>query len=154
MRRTGLSAAAGRQICLVLLSALIVLLLILAVQGQAAEAGARVPAPGGAYTNIMAPALKHMLERKDFFFVNVHAPYEGEIARTDAFIPFDQIEQQIGHLPARKNAKVVLYCMSDRMSNIAARTLVRLGYTNVWNLVGGMVDWRQRGYPLVGAQAK
>jgi rhodanese-related sulfurtransferase len=40
------------------------------------------------------------------------------------------------------------------MSNIAAETLVRLGYTNVWNLVGGMVDWRQRGYPLIGGPAK
>ncbi len=120
----------------------------------AGEPGTRVPVPGGAYTNVTAPTLKKMLEGKDFFFVNVHVPYEGEISRTDAFIPFDQVEKQVHVLPARKDAKIVLYCMSDRMSNIAAGTLVRLGYNNVWNLVGGMADWKKRGYPLVDAPAK
>ena len=32
----------------------------------------------------------------------------------------------------------MLYCISGRTSTIAARTLVRLGYTDVWNLEGGM----------------
>ncbi len=154
MRRTGLSATTGRQISLVVLGALIVLLLILAVRGESAETGTRVPASGGAYTNVAAPALRKMLESKDFFFANVHVPYEGEIPRTDAFIPFNQVEKQLHLLPPRKDAKIVLYCMSDRMSNIAAETLVRLGYTNVWNLVGGMVDWRQRGYPLISGPAR
>ncbi len=118
----------------------------------AAETGTRVSAPGGAYTNVMAPELKKMLETKDFFFVNVHIPYEGEIAQTDAFIPLDKVEKQVHFLPPKKDAKIVLYCMSDRMTIIAARDLVRRGYTNIWNLVGGMVDWRQRGYPLRDAQ--
>lgn len=120
----------------------------------AAETGTRVSTSEGAYTNVMAQGLKKMLEPTDFFFVNVHIPYEGEIAQTDTFMPFDQVEKQLHLLPAKKDAKVVLYCMSDRMSTIAARTLIRLGYTNVWNLVGGMVDWRQRGYPLRDAQQK
>ncbi|HEY57112.1 MAG TPA: rhodanese-like domain-containing protein [Anaerolineae bacterium] len=29
-----------------------------------------------------------------------------------------------------------------------ARTLVQMGYTNVWNLDGGMNAWRQAGLPL------
>mgnify|MGYP001561100981 FL=1 len=120
----------------------------------AAESGTRVAVPGGAYTNVTAPALKQMLDGKDFFFVNVHIPYEGEIPRTDAFIPFDQVEKQLNRLPTKKDAKIVLYCQSGRMSDIAARTLVRHGYTNLWNLEGGMVAWRQRGYPLMTAPAK
>ncbi|MBI4574214.1 MAG: rhodanese-like domain-containing protein [candidate division NC10 bacterium] len=154
MRRMGLSATTGRQISLVVLGAVIVLLLVLAVQGETAEIGTRVPATGGAYTNVTAPALKKMLEKKDFFFVNVHVPYEGEIAKTDAFIPFDRVEKQFHLLPARKDAKIVLYCMSDRMSNIAAGTLVRLGHTKVWNLVGGMVEWGKQGYPLISGSGK
>jgi rhodanese-related sulfurtransferase len=35
------------------------------------------------------------------------------------------------------------------MSAIAAPTLVKLGYANVWNLDGGMVGWEQAGYPLL-----
>ena len=86
--------------------------------------------------------------------MNVHVPYEGEIARTDAFIPFDKAEQQLHLLPARRDAKIVLYCMSDRMSTIASETLVRLGYTNIWNLQGGMVEWGKQGYPLISGSGK
>lgn len=151
IRQVGTTATAGRQICLMMLGAFIGLLLILAIQGEAAEVGTRVPVPGGAYTNVTALELKRMLEAKDFFFVNVHVPYEGEITETDAFVPYDKVEQQLHLLPAKKNAKIVLYCMSDRMSTIAAETLARIGYTNVWNLKGGMVDWRHRGYSLLSA---
>jgi rhodanese-related sulfurtransferase len=34
------------------------------------------------------------------------------------------------------------------MSGFAAEELVSLGYTNVWNLNGGMVDWQQAGFEL------
>ena len=34
------------------------------------------------------------------------------------------------------------------MSAIAAETLVRLGYTNVWNMEGGMIAWETLGLPL------
>jgi phage shock protein E len=116
---------------------------------SAGETGTRVSVPGGAYTNVTAPVLKEMLTRKDFVFVNVHIPSEGEIAATDMFSPFNEIGQQIGRLPSQKDAKIVLYCQSGRMSEIAAQTLGRLGYTNLWNLEGGMVDWNAKGYPLI-----
>lgn len=112
-------------------------------------AGTMVTVHGGAYTNVDAKTLKQMLDRKDFFFANVHTPYVGEIARTDAFIPYDQIESKSDQLPKDKNAMIVLYCSSGRMSTIAATKLVELGYTNVWNLDGGMSGWTKTGFSLV-----
>jgi rhodanese-related sulfurtransferase len=34
------------------------------------------------------------------------------------------------------------------MSQIAAEHLVSLGYTNIWNLNGGMQAWEQAGYEI------
>ena len=115
------------------------------------DAAGSAGAKGGSYGKLAVGELKAMLERKDFLFVNVHIPYEGEIDRTDAFIPFDKVEQQLHLLPAKRDAKIVLYCMSGRMSGIAAGSLVRLGYTNVSHLEGGMIAWQKAGYPLKNA---
>lgn len=110
--------------------------------------GQQVSVAGGSYTDVSVAELQTMLANKDFTFVNVHIPFEGNIANTDLSIAYNEIDQNLGQLPGDKNAKIVLYCRSGRMSSIAAETLVGLGYTNVWNLDGGMVAWEQAGLPL------
>lgn len=104
---------------------------------------------GGSYTDVSVAGLATMLQTKRFVLINVHTPYEGEIPKTDISIPYDEIGAQFDRLPSDKHARVVLYCRSGHMSAIAARSLVTLGYTDVWNVVGGMVAWHDAGRPLV-----
>lgn len=120
-----------------------------ALAQSTAISGKKVTVRGGSYTNVGPATLKEMLAKKDFFFANVHVPYEGEIARTDANIPYDQVEQKIDRFPSDRNAPILLYCRSGRMSTTAAETLVRLGYTNVWHLEGGFIAWERAGFPLI-----
>ncbi len=101
------------------------------------------------YTDITSDQLYSMLKNKNFYFVNVHIPYEGEIEKTDAFIPYNEIEKNLDKLPKDKNAKIVLYCRSGRMSAEAAKKLTELGYTNVYNHMLGMHDWQARGYMII-----
>lgn len=108
---------------------------------------------GGSYTDVSADGLALMLENKDFPLINVHIPFEGEIEGTDAHIPFDQIDQHLDELPADKDARIVLYCRSGSMSATSARTLVNLGYNDVWNLDGGMIAWSASGRPLLSEQS-
>jgi len=117
----------------------------------AARAGqTTVSVTGGTYTNISPERLAEMLASKDFVFVNTHIPYEGEIVPTNAFIAFEETgPQRVSEYPADKAAKVVLYCRSGRMSAIVAQELVAAGYTNVWNLDGGMNAWKAAGYELI-----
>jgi rhodanese-related sulfurtransferase len=110
--------------------------------------GEDVSVAGGSYKNVTPKELSTMLKNKDFVFINVHIPFAGNIAGTDVSIPYDQIEQSLSQLPSDKNAKFVLYCRSGHMSQIAAEKLVSLGYTNVWNLKGGMIDWEKEGFDL------
>jgi rhodanese-related sulfurtransferase len=137
----------------VIISMLISLLLLVACNNTAPSTlttevvGKQVSVKGGSYTDVSVAELQAMLANKDFTLINVHIPFEGNIARTDLSIPYDQIEQNLDKLPD-KDARIVLYCRSDRMSNIAAKTLVGLGYTNIYNLDGGMVDWEGAGLTI------
>ena len=136
-------------ICLLLIPLLLSACRSTAASTPASEVvGQQVSVPGGSYTDVSVAELQAMLANKDFTFINVHIPFEGDIAGTDLSIPYDEIDQNLGQLPGDKDAKIVLYCRSDRMSRIAAETLVGLGYTNVWNLDGGMIAWEQAGLPL------
>ena len=93
--------------------------------------------------------LKKALDKKDFVFINVHTPYEGEIKQTDAFINYDLISSSLDKLPQDKNARIILYCQSGRMSGEALIKLKNMGYTNVSHLGGGMEAWKDAGFEVM-----
>ncbi len=131
----------------------IVLLVILSACGGTSSSevgGDKVTVQGGEYTNISVADLQSLLENKDFLFINVHVPFAGNIPNTDLSIPFDQIQQNVDKLPEDKDAKIVIYCRSGSMSSVSATELVKLGYTNIWNLEGGFNSWEQAGLQLEG----
>ncbi len=99
--------------------------------------------------SVSAKQLATMLKKKDFTFINVHTPYEGEIPNTDTFIPYDAIVANSSSLPKDKNAPVVLYCKTGRMSAEALQTMRKLGYTSVRHLAGGMDEWQKTGGELI-----
>jgi phage shock protein E len=128
--------------------ALIFVMLALAACQSEEVTSETVSIIGGSYHNIDAGTFDTMLKDKDFLLVNVHIPFAGNIAGTDLSIPYNDIQKNLSQLPAQKDTKIVLYCSSGRMSQMAAEELVSLGYTNVWNLKGGMVEWKQAGFKL------
>jgi rhodanese-related sulfurtransferase len=123
--------------------------------GSAPSAAAAMPTgvvvqgKGGHWTNVSPDGLATMLARKDFTLLNVKTPYIGEIDGTDLYIPYDQLTARASALPANKAARILVYCRSGAESALAAQTLLDLGYTNVWNLDGGMNAWQASGRQLV-----
>lgn len=115
---------------------------------ETSEIGKEIKVDGGSYQDISVNELVALMENKDFTLVNVHIPFEGDLPKTDLSIAYDTIGQNLDQLGGDKNAKIVLYCRSDRMSMIAAEELVKLGYSNVWNLDGGMVAWEKAGQSI------
>ncbi len=139
------------------LSLVVAALVALAATGLLAACGGDTtvsPSPSrtalqSAYYDISPSELATMLENKDFVLINTHVPYEGEIEQTDLFLPYDQAAELMDQLPTDKDAKIVVYCRSDRMSRIAADVWAEAGYTNIYNLDGGFAAWEQAGYRLV-----
>lgn len=117
-----------------------------------AQSGSSVEAAGEKFSTITTDDLARMLPTKDFTLVNVHVPYEGHIEQTDAFVPFDNITNDLSKLPADRRASIVLYCMSGRMSGIAAEALSEIGYSNVSHVAGGMIDWRGDGRDILNSR--
>ena len=123
-----------------------------ATEAPSAVVGQSVETEDGFYVDVSPQELQSMLGSNDFPLVNVHIPYEGEIEGTNMFIPYDQIAERHTELPSAKDSRIVVYCRSGGMSAIAARTLVSSGYTNVWNLNGGMIAWQEGGYALLNTR--
>ena len=85
---------------------------------------------------------------KSFKLINVHTPNEGEIAATDTHIDYRDTTALKTYIGSDLSTSVVVYCMSNYMSQIAGNNLVGLGYRAVRYLDGGMRGWQQAGYTL------
>jgi len=89
------------------------------------------------YQDLTAAEFDQKLKTSEVFLLDTHIPEQEHIAGTDAVIPFNEIGSNLNKLPSDKSTEILVYCRSGRMSEIASETLLSLGYTNVYNLVGG-----------------
>lgn len=89
--------------------------------------------------------------QKGFVLIDVRTPEEhqgGFIPGTDFNIDFREIQNRHQEVHAERDSHVVVYCQSGHRSNIAAETLIRLGYKNVYNVEGSMNAWEEANYPI------
>lgn len=92
---------------------------------------------------ISAEQLQTTMAKQDIFLVDVHIPEQKHIKGTDQFIPFHKINNYKDKLPSDKRAPIYLYCESGPMGNYAAKALFKLGYSNIYNLEGGIKAWHR-----------
>ncbi|NOZ81359.1 MAG: rhodanese-like domain-containing protein, partial [DPANN group archaeon] len=109
---------------------------------------AGLPVPDKGYDDLSAPEFDRLIQNKDVFLVDVHIPEQQHIPGTDALIPFNAISENLGNLPADRSTPIAVYCRSGSMSKEASAELVRLGYTNVSNLIGGLNEWKLDSLPV------
>lgn len=102
-----------------------------------------LPAWASNYRTITAMELKTRLANKNFFLLDVHVPEQKHIKGTDAFIDFRKIRQSAQRLPIDKETEIVVYCLGGGMSRVAAEDLLEMGYTNVYDLKGGLVAYER-----------
>ena len=102
------------------------------------------------YRTLDIEDLANILENNPdaYTIINVHIPYAGEIEGTDENIAFNDLDALTAAIPDR-DTPVILYCRSGNMSEQASRALVELGYTQVWDVPGGMIAWEDSGRALI-----
>jgi rhodanese-related sulfurtransferase len=100
------------------------------------------------YRKITASEAREMMELTNgFTLLDVRTEEEFREQRINGaiLIPDFEISERVGAELPDKNALILVYCRAGRRSENAARELVGLGYTNVYDF-GGILDW---GYETV-----
>ncbi|MCO5241443.1 MAG: rhodanese-like domain-containing protein [Chitinophagaceae bacterium] len=78
--------------------------------------------------------------------VDVREPQENaEFNIGGILLPVGYIKNmQIEEIEDLKDKEVICYCRSGNRSGQACQVLDSLGFTNTWNLVGGMLEWQKK----------
>ena len=100
-------------------------------------------------TIITADEIKTRLDAgENLHLVDVREPDEHtEFNIGGTFLPLGKIQvMQIDDIDGLKNEEVICYCRSGVRSAQACLMLETFGFTNVKNLEGGMLNWREK-YP-------
>ena len=101
------------------------------------------PAPEGKYNKISPKEAKAMMDEKSSYIVlDVRTTEEFAEGHIDGaiLIPDYEIESRAAEMLTDKEALMFVYCRSGRRSEGAARKLVSMGYTNVYD-IGGITKW-------------
>ena len=108
------------------------------------------PEASGSYQTLTIDEFADILANRsdEYAVVNVHIPYEGEVENTDMKIAYNDIEALTAALP-NTSAPIILYCRSGSMSAEAAQVLADLGYSQIWDVPGGMNAWTASGRELL-----
>lgn len=81
--------------------------------------------------------------------------YQAEHLPGAIHLPHDELGAKAEALIPDRTAAVVVYCANAQCQNshIAAQILKRMGYTQVYQYVGGKADWKEAGFPMEGQAA-
>lgn len=95
--------------------------------------------------DISVEELKQKIESgEEFIFIDVRETYEYEEFNLGAKnIPLSNLPAAITELMNNKSQEIVLHCRSGARSGSAKITMVQLGFTNVRNLLGGVLEWER-----------
>lgn len=85
----------------------------------------------------------------DFIFLDAREPSEFKVShlKNAVFVGYNKfnLKKTLKKLPKNKNAKIVVYCSLGVRSEDIAEKLKAKGYTNVFNLYGGIFEWKNNG---------
>jgi len=73
---------------------------------------------------------------------------EGHLAGSK-LIPVQTLEQRLAEIDEYKDRPVLLYCRTGARSGYASKLLKSKGFTKVYDLSGGILAWKGKGFETV-----
>jgi phage shock protein E len=98
---------------------------------------------GSVYKTITPADAKKILDKSDntiLLDVRTQEEYDAEHIPNSILLPYDEIPQLAEQKLQDKNIPIIVYCRTGRRSELAAKSLLDLGYKDVSDL-GGFEDW-------------
>lgn len=100
---------------------------------------------------ITAEEIKNALDSKENArILDVRTPeeyHDGHIYGS-ILLPVDKIKEKIENVLPNKDQKIYVHCRSGIRSTKATKEMLKLGYSNVHNMQGGIMAWQDKGYPV------
>lgn len=95
------------------------------------------------YVNITAQQAKEIMDSQEGYIIldtRTREEFDESHIPGAVLIPHDEIMEKAGGVLTDKEQLILVYCRSGRRSKLAAKDLVKLGYTNIKEF-GGIIDW-------------
>jgi rhodanese-related sulfurtransferase len=93
--------------------------------------------------------------KTEAILLDAREPKEYEVSHINNAIcvGFDNfnLESTIAKIP-NKNQEIIVYCSLGIRSEIVANKLIKVGYTNVRNLYGGIFEWKNKGFKVFNSK--
>lgn len=112
------------------------------------------------FKNINVEEARKMVKENDVFVLDVRTPAEFNSSHLEGatLIPVNNafgsnlssellLEARKNEVP--ENKKVLVYCRTGHRSTAASTILAKAGYSQVYNMGGGINAWVESGYPVV-----
>lgn len=102
-------------------------------------------------TTIQPVEVKNLMVRKEkIVLLDTRTKEEFDISHIQGaqFVNYDSYSSQdFKRIP--KNSKVIVYCSVGYRSERVGEKLLALGYKSVYNIYGGIFEWKNEGYKVV-----
>lgn len=97
--------------------------------------------------NITVEELKEKMDRGEKInLIDCREPHEyAEANLQGQLIPLGKIQtMQIEEIEDLKNEEVIVHCRSGQRSMMACMMLDQMGFTNTYNVTGGILEWQKK----------
>ncbi len=105
------------------------------------------------YNKHNVPYLKvgEAIDNKDYLFLDARKRKEYDVSHIEnaIFVGTSKLNsEEMSSLAPDKNAPLIVYCSIGVRSEKTAQQFLEAGYTNVYNLYGGIFEWVNQGHPI------